>query len=341
MRISCLRIGTLPIFLLLAFLAIDLGLRAQPGFDHRRLASYERAANFQPGTWQWGGALRGTVIFTSNSFFNSFRLNVVGGVSKWIRVQTDPVGEFTVDAMPTYHLDVELYRGGMGASSASDIRDNLILEIHHSLASNIQLGGNEYDWVKPLFHNDYSHATPLLNPYHNSLGLGVIFSWTSHGHSQRRGMLVGSFGRTTFSYINDGAPPLNMWFWNLGDGYDRYHTGGGFITVEHPEWNKRYAYAFQKYTGHGQDEFELGIHLGLDYTPYKDEAELLYNKSLVEFSVIDLSSGFEFAYGFLDRPFIDIQNYIHVGLDQSLHPAVLGRRSMFRVSYQYSNALLR
>ena len=157
--------------------------------------------------------------------FSNFRLSLTGGIGKRI--------EGIECIYPAAHLEMQLYNGGIGSSLLYSRQRRLTADF---VASVLITGGVREvgpdgfaERYSPLnFFSDLS-ATPLQNPYYNSISLGSNYVISTN--RDRENQLVGVFNLNAerivqVTYYNDGTP-FGNW---IGDGYDRYYTGGGMLS---------------------------------------------------------------------------------------------------------------
>lgn len=125
-------------------------------------------------------------------------------------------------------------------------------------------------------------------------------------------------------YYNDGIP-FN-WV-KLSDGYDRWNTGGGyisFITYHTNRFITCLGWEFQKYTGYVKGAFEASDLLSLEYTIMKDKNEIrkfsninrFYIRALKEKHLVEISLNLKDVKN-------DIQDYIHKTI--TLNPVFLNK----------------
>lgn len=268
--------------------------------------------------------------------FANFRLSLVAGAGKRFNEI-----EFL---QPTIHTEVQLYRGGMGSSLSVFQQRKLNIDY---IVSFLMIGGikerKSIDLEKrfnPInFFNDNS-ATPLQNQFYHSFSLGTnyIFFSDSFKKAQYIGFLNFNIQRTyQFSYYNDGTP---FHFIGLGDGYDRYFTGGGFFAYygELSDDINLIEFSFNKFTGYQQDAFELANHLQIDFLPYKDYRNYYYNQSRFRLKIGSNKHGFSAMFSGYDIQTRDGQDLIHYLIHSAYHPNPdRNWRPAIGISYNYIN----
>ncbi|MCC7504319.1 MAG: hypothetical protein IT259_03415 [Saprospiraceae bacterium] len=115
---------------------------------------------------------------------------------------------------------------------------------------------------------------PYYNLYHtydNSVFFSTNFLINNHHRNQTVGTVSLTFDNFSVSYYNDSAPPIE-WF-NLGDGFDRYWTGGVMLAL-----HKRYGVrnivelTFDQFTGYQPLVYEISNVLGMGVPNYNSDA---------------------------------------------------------------------
>lgn len=257
-------------------------------------------------------------------YLSNFRLSASAGA-----------GAVTKHTMPYLQYTLATFQGGLGSSFSKKERKRVNLESR--VAMGILLGGQRSNtylhergidtarYSKQVYTMGFLNSTPLRNPYTDGyLGLATNFIFRPNDEDLGNfGQAVGSFsagGRYwDIHYYNDG-PPFNII--PLGDGKDRYYTGGGFASFllknkyDHPDMAKneirRFFIGFDRFTGFFPHAYEAANRLGFKRVPYKDEQQSFYNKGRfyggVEFAGIH---GLTAAFAVNDSDYLDIQNVIH------------------------------
>lgn len=135
--------------------------------------------------------------------------------------------------------------------------------------------------------------TPFYNLRHNAKYAGIIstnFIINNHGRRQTVGSISFTMDRLSLNYYNDGGPIIGKgfgwdrpWYWNvllapflatadlvsgLGDGFDRWWSGGMGLYYHTDEEYNRWEATFDQFTGYQQLVFELGSILGTDVQDY-------------------------------------------------------------------------
>jgi hypothetical protein len=168
-----------------------------------------------------------------------------------------------------------------------------------------------------------NYARPALqNPYDHSISIGTVISIVSDTakHTQRLGFL--GFNVTNgiqLSYYNDGAIPFGQLF--LGDGYDRYQTGGGMLSYNGPlhTWVNNVELAYHKYTGFSYNTFEASNKLFLAFMDYQQPEQKQFNRSLYDLSISNPIKGYGLQLQWYNSVRADLQHNIHTGVLDTYH----------------------
>ncbi len=268
--------------------------------------------------------------------FANFKLSLVAGVGKRFNDL-----KFL---QPTFHTELLFYRGGMGSSLSISQQSKLNIDY---IISFLMIGGIKERSVGDLekrfnpinFFTDDS-ATPLQNPYYQSIAIGTnyIFFSNSFKKAQYVGIANINIERSIqFTYYNDGTPFQYIGF---GDGYDRYYTGGGYLAYngEFTDDINIVELSFNKFTGYQQDAFELANHLQIDFLPYKDYKNYYYNQSRFRLKIGNNANGFSVIFSGYDIQTNDSQDLIHYLIHNTYHPnPERSWRPAFGISYNYIN----
>lgn len=274
--------------------------------------NFENTSN---DAFQVGGAL--SLTFEVQKFTN-YRLALTGGIGKRINQ-----AQFLY---PTLHTELQFYQGGMGSSLSSLKRQHINVDWIISfmvLAGTKDVENHEFlERFNPInFFADDSSA-PLHNPFYHSIGIGTNFirSTDNFKKNQYLGVLNVNINRVfQFNYYNDGTP---FHWMGLGDGFDRYYTGGGFVAVylDHESDIDFIQLSYNKFTGYQQYAFEAANYLQIDFLPYKDPESFYFNQSRWRGKIGNFSKGFSFTVSGYDLQKGDGQDLIHYIIDNSYHP---------------------
>jgi len=257
-------------------------------------------------------------------YLSNFRLGISAGV-----------GAVTRHSMPYLQYSLATFQGGLGSSFSTKERKRVNLESRVSMG--VLVGGKRSDQYLESAGTDVSHyykqvytlgflnSTPLRNPFTNFYaGVATNFIFRpNRGELGNFGQAVGSFSAGArywdIHYYNDG-PPFDVI--PLGDGKDRYWTGGGFVNVllknkyDHPlsenSGIRKLFIGFDRFTGFFPHAYEAANRFGFKRVPYKDEQQSFYNKGRI-FAGVELAgiNGLTVAFAMNDNDHWDVQNWIH------------------------------
>jgi hypothetical protein len=305
----------------------------------------------------------------------NFVLSASIGYAKELNVILDKGGGF--GALLSFQFGVNLYRGGLGNSKLPTRIDDHQLDLYNCFAVTPGFWANRKSiksfresLIRPLYTWNANYATNINNPYQFSATLATNFLWNfpinnkgffpvkqkkskeydSDGNkllvnrSQRIGFIGFGLGRViSAGYYNDG-PPYDKIF-SMGDGFDRYWTGGGFVHIGTKNWIDstvyskldnhklkslpQFIFSFDKFTGYSPNSYELSNMLKLKYVPYKQEEMSSYNRSNLRYALL-FNDGIGLALSTYDDSF-DVQDKIHDITNYSHHPNIYNKGLTFGV----------
>jgi hypothetical protein len=243
-----------------------------------------------------------------------------------------------------YLAEIDIFRGGLGASSGSLNNQNFVFELRQSFLTSVGTTGknSNLNFNRPVVHFISNSSRPLLDPFAYSVTFGTTFINTLNlPRSQRVGILNLGLGLFGASYLNDG-PPFNFHnnFLPFGDGYDRWWTGSGMIGMYGFSQNSRIRQLelkFDKFTGLQPYGYEVATALKLKHIPYQSKEAQLYNRQRIEFNALT-QFGLGFNLSFYDNPKIDVQHLIHLKNFYSYHNTPLKPQS-FITGLSYFSAI--
>lgn len=226
---------------------------------------------------------------------------------------------------PSVNGELQLYNGGIGSTNNEVFgKPNLDFILAFTLTSGYNIGNLENKSFLRYF-SDF--ATPSLkNPYLNSVSLGtnLIFTSDKNRVTQRVGFLNLNSNDIQISYYNDGTP---FGFLFLGDGEDRYYTGGGTLSYDKFNNNTKNAYSlelsFHKFTGFNKSSFDFGNETSASLVEYgKDTIQEEYNKSVLRLNTMFFNKNnvnFGAVFSIYNHNLFDVQHLIHNKLSYSFH----------------------
>lgn len=250
----------------------------------------------------------------------SFRIALSGGVGAFIGRNW---------FYPTLNGDFTIYKGGLGSNRPgrktgkwfdleSVISYTATLGVTKRLNQNDKFGPSHRNY--PLYYFSNRNLPSLQNPYRWSFSIGgntVIFFSRRKDKVQHVGFLNIHLDRFQGNYANDG-PPFSP---PLGDRYDRFNTGIGFITFH---GNNNWAVnlveiGYNKFTGYSPSSYEISNKLGSSYVFYKETNENYYNKSNFQINVGNTVKNWGVSAIAYNHPKLDIQHRIHNNKYYPLH----------------------
>lgn len=275
---------------------------------------------------QYGATLKAKIEFAPNTENRPaviFRLSSsVGVAGKWL----------SEDIYPSVNCEFQFYNGGLGSRSDSLTRYNTFDAI---LAFTMTAGNPDESFrrnIEPITRNvplryfaDFA-VPSMQNPYNYSVSLGTNLIWSTDGARlfQRIGFFNLNASGVQLSYYNDGTPFQHAL---LGDGKDRYYTGGGVLSYNngYGSINELRSYSieisYHKFTGFNLSSFELANSLSLSNVDYREEYQKNFNKSLWKFNFLSNNhhQGVGGALSFYNSNRFDGQHQIHWIVNNSFH----------------------
>jgi hypothetical protein len=255
--------------------------------------------------------------------------------------------------MPFTQLSMTVFQGGIGSSISVVERNNLNVESILSfglLAGTAQNSDSTHR--RGVYTFGYYNPTPLTNPFKNYLGINSNFVHrftkfskptvlNKRTFTQKIGSLTLGGRNWDLNYYNDGTP---FDFLGLGDGKDRYYTGGGFFRYNiknkyDKEGSKgevrNFFVGFDRFTGHYPESFEVAHNLGISNVPYGDKSQAFFNKGRTFFG-LELAQlpGLSPTFSLNDNDVFDIQYLIHRLRKQPIHRTLHKESFGFNLYYK-------
>ena len=316
----------------------------------------------------------------------NFILSASAGYGKEINYTLHNSNGSGIGALLSFQFGINLYRGGLGNSKLPSRIDDHQLDFYNCFAVTpgywYRKGNEHLDYQRPLYTWTANYANNLINPYQWSTTLATNFLWNvpinsdgfisgknkkatnsimspvpeistqkiHQNRSQRIGFLGFALDKfVSLGYANDG-PPFEQMF-GLGDGFDRYWTGSGFVHLGATNWlptkgadNKlmksvpQFIFSFDKFTGYSPNSYEVSNLLKLLFVPYKQEEMSSYNRSMLRYTLL-FNDGTALAIStFDDRT--DIQDLIHEGFNYPHHPNIYKRYNAIGLQQLITNQYL-
>ena len=228
-----------------------------------------------------------------------------------------------------YGGSISIYRRTVG-TNLNPLVDDIEIDFTNSISAGY--GGNALSYKKLIrtMQNSAFYNINLNNNYFGLLSTNIIIN--NHHRNQAVGSITLSGPGLSFNYYNDGAAPIK-WF-AIGDGFDRWWTGGGSFFVHSRQGFNYGELSFDQFTGYQPFLFELSEIIGIDLPPYSQEKDdpsgskknANYNSSQYHLR-IGLNKHFSVDAGVLgslrvgDKGTIfSIQDIIHLTGKMPLHP---------------------
>ncbi|MCH3884384.1 hypothetical protein [Tenacibaculum aquimarinum] len=179
-----------------------------------------------------------------------------------------------------------------------------------------------------MYHFSDFTTNPLENPFSDfSLTLGTNIIWFLDSYKKKKELpqRVGFTGlmiarRFQISTYNDGS------IWGktkLGDGLDRFYTGGGVIAYHLDSNNdiNNLELSFHKFTGHEKYAFDAANQLQMDFIPFKNKETYYYSKSRWRLTATSFKNNFGVHFT-VHNPDKDPQDWIHFIGQDTYHPDI-------------------
>jgi len=260
---------------------------------------------------------------------------------------------FRRDGFPLFaHLQsgANIYANGLGTNIVDNVIDpdvsgkpvykrrKLEVDFVNTALLNFESGGMvdaQNRMYLPIQH--FNHMTPYVNNIHRNFtftyGINYIFN-TSH-RNQNIAFLGLSSPWVSLGMYNDGSAPFY-----LGDQYDRFWTGGGYLRIN-PLYNasqptaaiNEYSleYNFHRFTYDVQDEYRVSNLLGFPQVQGTSLYDLLYNNSLITVKLNWRNAGVGMSW--LGKSSVDIQDFIHETLGYPIHYTYKQSERLLHISY--------
>lgn len=275
---------------------------------------------------QYGVALKTTIDL--NFQYPNFNIAVSGGVGG------HPFDY--AEAYPSIHAGFIIYNKGDLVSSYSkessffgSSQFDVFLDLSMTIGYYTPNTNFDNRFV-PLYHFSDFTPNPLQNPFQHSLTVGSNFIWFMDRYKQELPQRVGFTGimidrHFQASTYNDGSIWARA---KLGDGLDRYYTGGGVVAY-HIDINNaisNFEISFHKFTGHEKYAFDTANLLQIDFIPFKKTETYYYSKSRFRFTATSIKNngGVHITLHNTDK---DPQDKIHFDGADTYHPDIFKDRS--------------
>ncbi|MBC7773886.1 MAG: hypothetical protein H7246_00500 [Phycisphaerae bacterium] len=229
---------------------------------------------------------------------------------------------------PSTQFTANFYQGTVGTSIKPDQRMKYQFEMVANAALTARLSRDFYFDEKPVRTFCNFNTVAVTHRYKNSVTLATNFVINPKHSTRNQQVGFGGFSTGDFAlgYYNDGTP------WNfigLGDGYDRWWTGGGFFEIWSLHAPTRLGLYYDNFTGGNDDEvveaFEIANVLGLAHVDFRDPDLTYFNRGQIMMRAA-LPSGLGMSLILSGDRYMVVQNLIHRGMDQSLYQSFANDR---------------
>lgn len=229
---------------------------------------------------------------------------------------------------PSTQLTANFYRGTVGTSIDPKKRMTHQFELVANAALTARLSNDFYFDDKPVRTFCNFNTVAVTHRFKNSITLATNFVINPKDPSRNQQVGFGgiSTGDFALGYYNDGTP------WNfigLGDGLDRWWTGGGFFEVWSQHAPVRLGVYYDNFTGGNDDDaveaFGLANSLGLAHVDFRNRELMYYNRGQIMVRAA-MPSGIGMSLILSGDRYMLIQNLIHSAMDQAHYPSYANDR---------------
>lgn len=295
----------------------------------------------------FGASIAVTVEF-GKANTSQYRFSLNGGVSKVVSVFSNK-NKYGFppypSLMPALQTELIFFRGGLGTSQALGNRGRINLEMRNQFSltlgksslrdSTFQFRANG----RPLAIFMGNSNSVLVDPYDVSVTIGSVFINRIRSEvKQQVGGLTLGVHPISINYSNEG-PIFRSFLFPMGDGYDRWWTGGGriaYFNLGHKSGIHKIDFQYDKFTGWQPNCYETARRLGMKVTPYIDANQALFNQSRYLIAVT-INNNFTAGLGIYDARMVDFQNMIHSVGRMPIHQTQLKRRYSGYIQYRLFN----
>jgi hypothetical protein len=234
---------------------------------------------------------------------------------------------------------IDTYYGNDNYGKPIEKRRRLELDFINSALLNIEMLGSIPQ--KHRFNytiNHFNHQTPSTNFINKNLTLtyGVNYVFNTSNRNQTVGFAGISSPWLSAGMYNDGPK-----FFLLGDQYDRFWTGGGYLRISpfygikklNKDLNQTtIEYRYDRFTYDVQDGYRLANLLKLPIVQDASIYNLLYNNSISTFT-INIPNQVSVGISVLGKSKIDVQDFIHKKRGDAKHITFMPQRILPTITY--------
>lgn len=240
--------------------------------------------------------------------------------------------------LPAYQVSVNTYFRGIGTGYGS--RQTMV-DLHSSISvtaysNDVRLGKT---WIEPTLHyldkSYIKNASVIPLKSASSLTFSTNYVLNLQERNQLYGCMLGQLGRLRIQHYNDGG--IIMTPLKLGDGRDRWWTGGGFIEYGSAAANgdpvpNRIRLEFDRFTWSNDEGYRSATRSGLSEIPVPedriDDALLNTGKYSITLSSDQSQIGID-AFNL----FKDLQDLLHETGSLAKHPTIADKYYSLRVNH--------
>lgn len=285
------------------------------------------------------------------AFKLSFAINNQGQSHITVGLAFSAIWKNKKNINPFYQLGVNVYNNGLG-NSLLPSRKQAEIDIINTIGVATGLGKQDNNQIENQIRpfNSMTANSVMQGIYDLSIASGTNFIINGRGRNQQVGFInLGWDQYFQFSFYNDGPPFHHM---GLGDGYDRWWTGGGNIVLNiPPTWNRipdfiasnpesltrqhTAYYQYDRFTGDVQDAYTISNRLFLSKVPTKRIEENFYNQGQTVFGLRH-AKGWGGAIMYLGSyPKLDIQDHIHDWMKFAHHFSIAEKVTLIKVDLNW------
>lgn len=245
--------------------------------------------------------------------------------------------------LASYGGTLSVYNNSLG-NSMSVLVDDIQLDFTSSFS-----GG--YGFHKPVEYRKQLRTignSMNYNLTHNRkyyIGLSSVYVWNINGRNQHVGAVTGTYDRFSFTYYNDGGPPMS-WL-GISDGFDRYWTSGAHIFLHDRHARNTVELSFDQFTGYTPMLYELTTLIGINVGEYilndkqRSPTNSSYNSTQYNLRV-NLGNGFSMNAGMMGSlisngkkgwKYWGLQDVIHINNKFALHPNYDADKLILGINY--------
>tara|TARA_Y100000310_G_C20628048_1_gene787049 strand:+ start:768 stop:1712 length:945 start_codon:yes stop_codon:yes gene_type:complete len=255
-----------------------------------------------------------------------------------------PEHDRSIKVMPAYQISINTYFHGIGTGYESK---KIIVDLHNTISltaysNDLRIGNNRIQLTEHYLDQTYlKNASIIPLKSNSSLTVSTNFLFNFDKRSQLYGCILGQVGRLRIQHYNDGG--IIMTPLKLGDGRDRWWTGGGFIEYGYSIHDNslstsfklnKIRFEFDRYTWSNDEGYKMATQSGLSEIPVpqnrfedaltntgKYSITLLFNQSEISVDAFNV--------------FRDLQDVLHDVGGLAKHPTITDRYYSLRYKHNF------